>query len=80
MLSPSSGRVSPEGADIADDSLSSSQKSLSSTIEARVFSEFMANDQVEVHRKAPRPQRQPWCPGFQKSTITLFQDSKIPGF
>ena len=36
----------------ADESLSSSQKSLSSMIEARVFSEFMANDQVEVHRKA----------------------------
>ena len=49
MLSPSFGHISQRA---ADESLSSSQKSLSSMIEARVFTEFMANDQVEVHRKA----------------------------
>ena len=40
------------GAVISDESLSSSQKALSSMIEARAFSEFMASDQVDVHRKA----------------------------
>ena len=41
----------PDGDDFADESISSSQKALSSMIEACAFSDFMASDQVE-HRKA----------------------------
>ena len=43
-------RPVPEGAVFADESVSFSQKTLSSLIEARAFSDFMTSDQVEVHR------------------------------
>ena len=41
-----------DGADFANDIVLFPQKALSTMIEARAFSEFMASDQVEVHRKA----------------------------
>ena len=54
----------PAGADITNGSLASSRKALSTMIEARALSEFMASDQVEVHgtwEGPPRPQPQPCC-------------------
>ena len=51
----------PVGAVTSDESLFSSQKALSSMIEARAFSDFMASDQVDVHRKAHLVlNRKPW--------------------
>ena len=44
-------RPVPESAVFSNESVSFSQKALSSLIEARAFSDFMASDQVEVHRK-----------------------------
>ena len=65
----------PGGADFADEFVSSSQKALSSMIEARAFSEFMASDQVEVHRKAHlvlnlNPGAGPWLTSIPNSSDT----------
>ena len=43
----------PEGAAISDESLSSSQKALSSMIEARAFSEFMAKRSGRLPKESP---------------------------
>ena len=73
----------PGGADFADEFVSSSQKALSSMIEARAFSEFMASDQVEVHRKAHfvlnlNPGAGPWLTSIPNSSDTPFAFSLLP--
>ena len=68
----------PDGADFADEFVSSSQKAVPSMIEARAFSEFMASSQVEVHRKAHlvlnlNPAAGAWLTSIPNSSDTFLQ-------